>query len=329
MMQDTMVLKFPMDTHMTAAPEKPGKKSGDTTSHFGMQRKIVSHMTSESWKTVPHVTYMYEPDVTDFMKEYRILSRDSNRSHKITVNTIMLKAIAEGLKAAPSLNAHIDYRDRTVRGTVTQLESIDISVPWCLPNGEMMTVNLRDVGSKSLDELAAYIADVGRRMENTDFNEAMYEVAFAETMTHLKRLHIVRVLRRLFGTKVGKHRVRTLSGKAKRAYHKIPAGDRLTKADLEQGSVTVSNIGSIYREQHGATALLEIVPPQIFAVAVGALQEKPGVYTDQNGIKQIGIRQVMPLCLAFDHRAVDFEALVPFMRTLDRLFAHPAIIHQW
>lgn len=329
MMQDTMVLKFPMDTHMTAAPEKTGKKSGDTISHFGMQRKIVSHMTSESWKTIPHVTYMYEPDVTDFMQEYRLLSRDSNRPRKITVNTIMLKAIAEGLKAAPSLNAHIDYHDRTVRGSVTLLDSIDISVPWCLPNGEMMTVNLRDVGSKTLDELAAYIEDIGRRMANTDFNEAMYEVAFAETMGHLKRLHIVRVLRRLFGCKVGKHRVKTLSGKARKAYRKIPASDRLTKADLEQGSVTVSNIGSIYREQHGATALLEIVPPQIFAVAVGALQEKPGVYTDPNGIKQIGIRQVMPLCLAFDHRAVDFEALVPFMRTMDRLFAHPAIIHQW
>lgn len=123
--------------------------------------------------------------------------------------------------------------------------------------------------------------------------------------------------------------MKTLSGKAKKAYRKIPASDRLTKADLEQGSVTVSNIGSIYREQHGATALLEIVPPQIFAVAVGALQEKPGVYTDQNGVKQIGIRQVMPLCLAFDHRAVDFEALVPFMRSMDRLFAHPSIIHQW
>ena len=160
-------------------------------------------------------------------------------------------------------------------------------------------------------------------MKKTDFNEAMYEVAFAETMGHLKRLHLVRVLRRLFGSKVGKHRVKTLSGKAKKAYRKIPASDRLTKADL------VSNIGSIYREQHGATALLEIVPPQIFAVAVGALQEKPGVYTDQNGVKQIGIRQVMPLCLAFDHRAVDFEALVPFMRSMDRLFAHPSIIHQW
>ena len=45
----------------------------------------------------------------------------------------------------------------------------------------------------------------------------MYEVAFAETMGHLKRLHLVRVLRRLFGSKVGKHRVKTLSGKAKKS----------------------------------------------------------------------------------------------------------------
>lgn len=165
MMQDTMALKFPMENNLAAAHEKTENRENDRMIHFGMQRKIVSHMTSESWKTIPHVTYMYEPDVTDFMKEYRLLSRDASRKHKITVNTIMLKAIAEGLKAAPALNAHIDYRERTVRGSVTVLEHIDISVPWCLPNGEMMTVNLRDVGSKSLDELAAYIEDIGRKMK--------------------------------------------------------------------------------------------------------------------------------------------------------------------
>ncbi len=199
-MQDTMVLEFPMDHNLVASHEKKADRENDRIMHFGMQRKIVSHMTSESWKTIPHVTYMYEPDVTNFMQEYRALSHDASRRHKITVNTIMLKAIAEGLKAAPALNAHIDYRERTVRGSVTDLDHIDISVPWCLPNGEMMTVNLRDVGSKSLDELAAYIEEIGRKMKKTDFNEAMYEVAFAETMGHLKRLHLVRVLRRLFGS---------------------------------------------------------------------------------------------------------------------------------
>ncbi len=327
-MQDTMVLKLPVNT-LVAGENQTERKNGNVVTHFGMQRKIVSHMTSESWKSIPHVTYLYEPDVTEFMEAYHRLNQEGNRPRKITVNTILLKAIAQGLKAAPALNAHIDYRDKTVRGRVTQLERIDISVPWCLPNGEMMTVNLRDVGSKSLDELAAYIEEMGRRMERTDFNEAMYEVAFAETLTHLKHLHFIRVLRRLFGSKVGKHRVKTLSGKAKKAYYQIPASERLTKADLEQGSVTVSNIGSVYRGQHGAMALLEIIPPQVFAVAVGAVQEKPGVYMDANGVKQIGIRQVLPMCLAFDHRAVDFEALVPFMKTLDHLFAHPDVIREW
>ena len=290
-MQDTMVLKLPVNT-LVAGENQTERKNGNVVTHFGMQRKIVSHMTSESWKSIPHVTYLYEPDVTEFMEAYHRLNQEGNRPRKITVNTILLKAIAQGLKAAPALNAHIDYRDKTVRGRVTQLE-------------------------------------MGRRMERTDFNEAMYEVAFAETLTHLKHLHFIRVLRRLFGSKVGKHRVKTLSGKAKKAYYQIPASERLTKADLEQGSVTVSNIGSVYRGQHGAMALLEIIPPQIFAVAVGAVQEKPGVYMDANGVKQIGIRQVLPMCLAFDHRAVDFEALVPFMKTLDHLFAHPDVIREW
>ena len=35
---------------------------------FGIQRKIVANMTSESWKTIPHVCYTYEPDVTKFCK---------------------------------------------------------------------------------------------------------------------------------------------------------------------------------------------------------------------------------------------------------------------
>ena len=32
-----------------------------------------------------------------------------------------------------------------------------------------------------------------------------------------------------------------------------------------------------------AAPLLEILPPQVFAVGISSLQEKPGVYTDQRG----------------------------------------------
>ena len=58
------------------------------TTHFGIQRKIVANMTSESWETIPHVTYMYEPDVTEFMKAYKKLNLNRSGADKISVNTL-------------------------------------------------------------------------------------------------------------------------------------------------------------------------------------------------------------------------------------------------
>ena len=35
--------------------------------HFGIARKIVSNMTSESWETIPHASLSYEPEITKFL----------------------------------------------------------------------------------------------------------------------------------------------------------------------------------------------------------------------------------------------------------------------
>jgi pyruvate/2-oxoglutarate dehydrogenase complex dihydrolipoamide acyltransferase (E2) component len=95
------------------------------------------------------------------------------------------------------------------------------------------------------------------------------------------------------------------------------------------GTVTVSNIGSLYKEQKGFFGLLEIIPPQIFAIGVGAIQEKPGVFIDDKGEMAIGIRKILPLCLVFDHRAVDFSAVVPFLKKTDQIFLKPDVIRKW
>lgn len=78
-----------------------------------------------------------------------------------------------------------------------------------------------------------------------------------------------------------------------------------------------------------AAPLLELLPPQVFAVGISALQEKPGVYTDQQGEKAIGVRRYLPMCLAFDHRVMDFSGLVPFLKRMDEIFASPAEIGTW
>ena len=177
--------------------------------------------------------------------------------------------------------------------------------------------------------MVAYIADVNRRVANTNLDEVMFDVSLDNTLTALKQGKIKQTLYRLIGSKTGKHKVKTLSGKEKSNYYKIPEKDRLTKHDIEQGTITVSNIGSVYRAQRGETCLLEIVPPQVCAIAVGAVQDKPVVVVNEAGEKEIAIRQVMPLCIAFDHRALDFGEIVPFIKRLDEIFAAPEIIHTW
>ena len=36
--------------------------------HFGIARKIVSNMTTESWCEIPHAIVIYEADVTDICR---------------------------------------------------------------------------------------------------------------------------------------------------------------------------------------------------------------------------------------------------------------------
>ncbi len=299
------------------------------TEHFGIQRKIVANMTTESWQNIPHVTYTYEPDVTEFMIEYRRLNEGVEKENKITVNTLMLKVICEGLKACPAMNAHIDFDRKFVRGVINTLSEINISMPMVLPTGEMMTINLHNFESKNLNQMVDYIKDVNRRMANTNLNEVMFDVSLDNTLTGLKQGKIKQTLQRLIGSKTGKHKVKTLKGKEKKAYEAIPESDRLTKHDIEQGSITISNIGSVYREQRGAAALIEIIPPQVTAIAVGAVQDKPVVIVNENNEKEIAIRQVLPFTIVFDHRALDFGDIVPFIKKLDEIFEEPEIIHTW
>lgn len=293
------------------------------TEHFGIQRKIVANMTSESWREIPHVSYMYEADVTELFSLYKEMN--SEYSTKVTFNTLVLKIITEGLKAAPEMNAHIKFNRRLVRGEINTFEDINISMPTILPNGKMMTVNLRNFESRDLDDMTQYINDINRRAENTNLDEAMFSVSLNDSLKGLRKGHILKTVYRLIGSKTGKHRVKTLSGKEKREYESIPETERLTAYDLEQGTVTVSNIGSTYLGQKGAMALLEIVPPQVCAFGVGAVQKKP-VVTDDDKIE---VRKVLPICIAFDHRALDFGDIVPFMKKLDEIFAAPEIIFSW
>lgn len=292
--------------------------------HFGIARKIVSNMTSESWETIPHAVVTYKPEVSEFLKVLKEINKNATKETKISINTAMLRIIVEGLKACPILNSHIEFNRKLVRGNVKQIEEINISMPMVLSNGEMMTINLHDMHKQNISQMRDTIADASRRANNSNMNEVMFEVSMDNTLTGLKHGKILQTINRLIGSKTGKYKVKTLKGKDKKEYYAIPESDRLTKHDIEQGTITVSNLGSICKNWDGDCTLLEIIPPQVCAIAIGAIQKTPVVKNDN-----IEIGAKLPLTIAFDHRALDMGDITPFINKLNEIFENPQIIKEW
>ena len=293
---------------------------------FGIQRKIVATMTTESWRHVPHVSFVYEPDVTEFLEAYK--KYDEETPFKLTFNTAMLKAIAEGIKADPAMNAHIHYELKLVRGKLKYYDNIDISVPWTLPDGNMMTITMKDVGNKSMQQIAEYTEDINRRLKNTNLTEALYSVSIHDTIKRLTGGHVLSALQRLYGSKTNpRHRVTPLKGKAKKDYDSIPDADKITYDDLKQGTITVSNIGAASKGINGYLDMLMIIPPQICAIGLSAMQKRPTVIKDEEtGEERVEVRTILPICICFDHRALDFGEIQPFISRMEEIFKKPEII---
>jgi len=302
--------------------------SMNETRHFTLHKKIVGYKTYESWTTVPHVTFIYEADATDLLAEfYRLKKHDPNTG--ITINTLLLKICVEAIKAAPGVNAHIKYNPKYVTGEIEVKKDIDISIPWLLDNGDMVTINLRNFESKTLMEMQEYINKTALKIKNCDIQIPMYQVSVNNMMGELKKGHLLKAVRALLGASFGKSQTAKHSRKEIEAYNKIPGEDKITVQDLVPGSITISNIGSLYKDQKGFMGLLEIIPPQVFAIGIGSIQEKAEVIRNEDGEKSIGIRKVIPMCLAFDHRALNFNEIVPFIQKLDYILEHGELLKEW
>ena len=295
---------------------------------FNINRRVIAHSTTKAWQQTPHVSFVYEPDVTDLYNYFQSKKEEYRKQGKITFNTIMLKAISEGLIAAPILNSIVDYNQKKKIGTIKYSSDINIAIPWLLDDNKMITPVVKNVESKSLPEIAAYIQDLTKKIENTNIDAMQYSIGFKESLDEI--LHFkFGVFAQIFAAKFGKHRLRKPTSKDKRAYKKISKDQKISDSDIFDASVLVSNLGSVLKNQKGFCTLLEIITPQVFVVGINAVQEKAVVVKDKNNNSQIAIRKILPMCLTFDHRVADFAYIIPFQNRLEEIFATPTILDNW
>ena len=121
---------------------------------FGLQRKVSAHKTTESWNSIPHSGGFIEYDMTNIIQFVDKLKKDPKyRELKVSINTVMLKILAEAIKDSPLMNAYLEYDDRNNRGKLTLFEDINIAIPVIIPGGENITPTVYNVGNKSVEEI--------------------------------------------------------------------------------------------------------------------------------------------------------------------------------
>jgi pyruvate dehydrogenase E2 component (dihydrolipoamide acetyltransferase) len=91
-------------------------------------------------------------------------------------------------------------------------------------------------------------------------------------------------------------------------------GRRLQQAELEGGSISVTNLGMYGTEEFAAI----INPPQASILAVGAARQEAVVDHDQ-----VAVGTVLHVTLAVDHRPVDGATAAEWMAAFTALLEHP------
>jgi pyruvate dehydrogenase E2 component (dihydrolipoamide acetyltransferase) len=91
---------------------------------------------------------------------------------------------------------------------------------------------------------------------------------------------------------------------------------KLSLADLENGTFTISNLGMYGIEQFIAV----LNPPQVAILAVGSIEDRPMAVDGD-----LVIAATMTMTLTCDHRAIDGSEGAEFLRTVKALVEAPAL----
>lgn len=108
----------------------------EETKIIGLRRKIAENM-AKSKRTIPHITYVEEIDLTalEDLRAHLNATKADDRP-KLTIIPFLVAALAKALPEFPQANAHFD----TDESVLTQYEGVHCGIATATPNGLMVPV---------------------------------------------------------------------------------------------------------------------------------------------------------------------------------------------
>jgi pyruvate dehydrogenase E2 component (dihydrolipoamide acetyltransferase) len=149
-------------TALAARAQVPLALSPPESRPLSMMRKTIARRLTESKQTVPHFYLTVDVDVDALMRFRESLNTElaktagTDEAVKISVNDLLIKAVAIALKRVPACNASFSAE------ALLQHTRIDISVAVAVPDG-LVTPVLRDADKKSVVAIAREVRELAAR----------------------------------------------------------------------------------------------------------------------------------------------------------------------
>lgn len=124
---------------------------------LSQMRKVIATRLLESKQQIPHFYVSADVEIDALLSARAYLNDMADGAYKISVNDIVLKAVAVALKKIPEAN-----RSWTDEGFVKQYSAVDISVAVAIPEG-LITPIIRNADYKTIVEISQEMKDLASK----------------------------------------------------------------------------------------------------------------------------------------------------------------------
>lgn len=138
-----------------AAAAPAGGGAVETIPYRGLRKKIGTHLAAAK-RAAPHFTYVEEADVTELVRRREELAGSQPPTEvRLTYLPFIIKAVVEGLKKYPLLNAALDEE----KAVIEVRKYYNIGIATATPEGLIVPV-IKEADRKSILELAREINEL-------------------------------------------------------------------------------------------------------------------------------------------------------------------------
>lgn len=135
-------------------------------------RKVIASRLTESMQQNPHYFVASSISVSKLLKLREALNASSEGAYKLSVNDLLVKALAVAARKVPAANS--SWREIDGKVIIRQHNVVDVSVAVSTPVG-LMTPIVKNVNGLGLSAISSQIKDLGKRARDGKLKPEEYQ----------------------------------------------------------------------------------------------------------------------------------------------------------